>query len=126
MAVNGIIEGFTREELTRFETVLRERRRQLLGDIQSLQEADAQAGSEAAAIPSHLADLGSDREASDISLGLRESESTEIQEIDEALDRIREGSFGRCEACEKAIGKERLNAIPYARLCLPCKKVEES
>jgi len=126
MATNGTLERFTRDELARIESSLLERRRQLLADFQSQEDADTRSGPEASANSSHLADLGSDREASDISLGRREAEVTEIQEIDDALERIREGSFGRCETCGKAITRERLHAIPYAPLCLPCKKDEES
>jgi RNA polymerase-binding transcription factor DksA len=84
-----------------------------------MEEADARDGSEPSALPSHIADQGSDRGRVDVSLGRRESASTEIQEIDEALERIRDGSFGLCENCDKPIVKGRLEAIPYARLCLP-------
>ena len=38
----------------------------------------------------------------------------------------REGTFGICEECGKAISLERLRAIPYTRLCIPCKQVEEA
>jgi RNA polymerase-binding protein DksA len=125
MAPDGPAAGLTPEEMERFESLLMERRRVLLSDLQALEDPDAHGVSETSAVSSHLADLGSDREASDISLGMRASESTEVREIDEAVERIREGSFGRCESCEKPIAKERLEAIPYARLCLPCKVEEE-
>ncbi|HLY11467.1 MAG TPA: TraR/DksA family transcriptional regulator [Planctomycetota bacterium] len=125
MGSNGVAEGFTQDDLGRFESLLLDRRRLLLRDLQTLEEGDSQNASDSAPVSSHLADLGSDREASDISLGRRESESTEIQEIDDAMERIREGSFGRCESCEKTIARERMEAIPYARLCLPCKTEEE-
>jgi DnaK suppressor protein len=106
--------------------MLLERRELLFNDMRGLEAAEAR---EAADIPrrsSHLADLGSDRAASDVSLGRRESECEEIQEIDDALDRVRDGSFGLCEDCELRIPKARLEAIPYARLCLVCKMREES
>jgi len=124
MATNGIAEGFTREELDQFESMLLERRRSLLGDIQSLQEAEARDVAEAST-STHLADLGSDRAASDLSLGRLESESAEIQQIDGALECIRDGSFGLCENCDQPISKARLEAIPYAQLCVPCKRLEE-
>jgi RNA polymerase-binding protein DksA len=126
MGPNGLAEGFAQDDLARFEALLLERRRLLLSDMRAMEDADEKGAAQSSAMSSHLADLGSDREASDISLGRRESESTEIQEIDDAVDRIREGTFGRCETCEKPIAKERLEAIPYARLCLPCKVEEES
>jgi DnaK suppressor protein len=126
MTHNGTADGFTADELAAIESVLLERRRQLLGDFRALEDADAQNAPDGSAMPSHLAELGSDLQASDISLGRRESESSEIQEIDEALARIRRGSFGLCEACETPISKARLEAIPYAGLCLACKTLEET
>jgi DnaK suppressor protein len=126
MSTNGIAEGFTRDELAQIEAMLVERRRLLLNDVQALEEEEARDASDLSPFSTHLADLGTDRASSDISLGCRASASSEIQEIDEALERIRDGSFGLCETCEKPIAKGRLEAIPYARLCLPCKAAEES
>lgn len=126
MAKNGIVEGLSRGELDEFESMLLERRRQLLGDFQALEDAEARGATEGSSVSTHLADLGSDRAESDVSLGRRESASGEIQEIDDALARIQDGSFGICESCDQVIAKERLAAIPYARLCVPCKKQEES
>ena len=88
MATNGTVEGFTQDDLNRFEALLVERRRLLLSDLQSLEEGDARDASEVSAMSSHLADFGSDSAASDVSLGRRESESTEVQEIDDARERI--------------------------------------
>jgi DnaK suppressor protein len=125
MATNGIAEAFTRGELDQFEALLLERRALLLGDVQALEQEESGDSSGLSHVSTHLADLGSDRASSDISLGYRESASGEIQDIDEALRRIGEGSYGHCETCDKPISRERLEAIPYARLCLPCKKEEE-
>lgn len=125
MNPNSTVDKLTAEELSKFEADLLERRRILLGDFQSIEDGDARDASELSGNSTHIADLGSDRASSDVSLGRRESASGEIQEIDDALERIRDGSFGLCESCEKGIVKERLEAIPYARLCLPCKVEEE-
>lgn len=126
MSTKDIAVGFTKDELEQFESMLLERRRLLLGDFQALEEEDAQGGSESSRLSDHLADLGSDSASADLSLQTRSSASSEIQDIDEALERIRDGSFGQCESCDKSIAKERLAAIPYARLCLPCKAAEEA
>ncbi|HLY09069.1 MAG TPA: TraR/DksA family transcriptional regulator [Planctomycetota bacterium] len=126
MTTHDVAKGFSARELARYEDLLLDRRHRLLDDLQTLEKADANGAGEIPPTSSHLADLGSDREASDISLGRRESESTEIQEIDDALDRIRDGSFGLCEDCSRLISNGRLQAIPYARLCLSCKTVEEA
>jgi DnaK suppressor protein len=125
MTTNGITERFTAKEFTSFEELLAERRRLLLADLQSQEASEAQASTRESEVLSHVSDQGPEREAADISVERRGSESTEIQEIDDALGRILDGSFGLCEDCEKKISKERLEAIPYTRLCLPCKKEEE-
>jgi len=125
MAPNGIAARLTPAEIEQFETALRDKRRLLTSDVQSLEDADTRDPSEVSSFSTHLADLGSDRAESDVSLGRRASASSEIQEIDEALERIQDGSFGLCESCEKPIARERLEAIPYARLCMPCKIQEE-
>jgi len=44
----------------------------------------------------------------------------ELAEIDEALDRISEGSYGRCVACGGPMGLQRLRALPEARYCMGC------
>jgi DnaK suppressor protein len=125
MSGNVAADGFTKEELQAFEAALVERRQLLIQDFQALEEAAARDASDGPNLSMHLAELGSDRAASDLSLGRQESASGEIRQIDEALERLRDGTFGLCESCDKPISRERLGAIPYARLCLPCKKEEE-
>jgi len=121
--------GLGRAELGEFKELLLRRKRVLQGDVKTLEDEACKKGSDAAGdlstLPMHLADLGTDSFEQDISLGLMENESDEIHEIEEALDRIKDGTFGLCESCRKKIPKERLKAIPYARLCVNCKKREE-
>jgi DnaK suppressor protein len=63
-----------------------------------------------------------DREL-DESLGENAEQIT--REIDRALGRIDEGTYGTCERCGATIAEERLEAVPYATLCLACKQLEE-
>ena len=123
---NGTVDKLTRDELDQFEAALLERRRVLLNDFQAIEAQEAQAASSDSVLSTHLADVGSDRASSDVNLECQASTSSEIRDIDEALERIRDGSFGLCENCDQPIAKARLEAIPYARLCLPCKTEEES
>lgn len=55
-------------------------------------------------------------------LSLIEQLQAQQREIDEALERIAGGSYGKCEKCGEAIPVERLEAIPTARLCVRCKQ----
>lgn len=63
----------------------------------------------------HLADAASDSYERDFNLGLVSSERRIVMEIDEALKRIEDGTYGICQASGKPIAKSRLNAIPYAK-----------
>lgn len=125
MSDNVTAEKLTPGELQQIEAELIERRRVLMNDFRAMEEAEAGDASDLSRVSTHLADLGSDRASSDVSLASRASASVEIQDIDGALERLRDGTFGQCEECDKAISKGRLEAIPYARLCLPCKQQEE-
>ncbi len=81
---------------------------------------------ELSAVPYHPADLGTDSFETSLALALLENESTALREIDLALDRMDEGTYGTCEDCGNAIGKARMRAIPQTRLCRRCKSLEES
>ncbi len=60
-----------------------------------------------------------------INANLAEVESQELANIDAALRRIREGTYGTCEGCEKRIPVARLQAIPYARFCVKCQQEQD-
>ena len=76
--------------------------------------------------PIHLADLGSQQAATVVNLGLAVNEAVLRQEIDEALLRLDEGTFGVCEECRNAIASERLEAIPHSRICSRCAERSQS
>ena len=78
-----------------------------------------------ATVRTHLADLGTDTFEQSADLGLAEQMSRAIFEIDRALDRIEEGTYGVCQGCEKAISIERLEAIPSASRCAQCQSAVE-
>jgi len=69
-------------------------------------------------MPLHMADVGSDYYEQELTLGLVESERNMIQEINEALARIAEGTYGVCQVTGKRIKKARLNAKPWAKYCI--------
>jgi DnaK suppressor protein len=63
--------------------------------------------------------------AGEASSQLAEVESRELMEIENALARIKDGTYGKCEICGKAIAPARLNALPYATCCINCARQEE-
>jgi RNA polymerase-binding protein DksA len=72
--------------------------------------------------PGDVATITFDRE---IDYTLEENEERLLAEIDAALERIDEGTFGICQTCGKPIGAERLEAVPYTTQCIECKRKEE-
>jgi RNA polymerase-binding transcription factor DksA len=77
-------------------------------------------GSEARAFGMHQADAGSDAYDRDFALSLLSQEQDALYEIDEALKRIEQGTYGICELCGKPILHARLEAIPFARYTVDC------
>ena len=67
-----------------------------------------------------LADVASDHYDREFNLGLVSNERRTILEIDAALKRIEDKTYGCCRGCGKAIGKARLKAVPYAQNCRKC------
>ena len=104
----------------------------LNGDVSHLaDEALRRNGGEASGglsnTPIHMADLGTDNFEQEFTLSLIESEEGRMKEINAALDRIEHGGFGRCEECQKAIPKARLQALPFTRFCVDCaRKLQQS
>jgi DnaK suppressor protein len=70
-------------------------------------------------------DLASEERDREISFILSDRERVKIKQIDDALARLDEGSYGVCEACGLEIGEERLEAMPFTRLCRDCQQDQE-
>ncbi|HYR57803.1 MAG TPA: TraR/DksA C4-type zinc finger protein, partial [Chthoniobacteraceae bacterium] len=77
-------------------------------------------GSEASAFGMHQADAGSDAYDRDFALSLLSQEQDALYEIEEALKRIEQGTYGNCEMSGKPIAHARLEALPFARYTVEC------
>jgi RNA polymerase-binding transcription factor DksA len=110
------------KELQEFSGLLLDKRAQLAGDVKRLtNEALNSKGpehSEHSAMPIHMADAGSDNWEQEFTLGLLANEQALIREIDEALARIENKTYGICLAMRKKISKARLRAKPWAKYCI--------
>jgi DnaK suppressor protein len=73
------------------------------------------AGEEQPTFSTHMADAGTDTFDRDFALGMLSSEQDAVYEVEQALDRIQNGTYGRCELTGKRIDPERLGAIPWTR-----------
>lgn len=110
------------EALEDFERVLIDRRNRVVGSLRTLEGGGS---TELLESSDDAAEAAQDISRQDLSLTCMESLTKELKEIDFSLDRIHDRTFGVCEACNGAIPRERLEALPHARLCVPCKSKEE-
>lgn len=70
-------------------------------------------------------DLASEERDREISFILSDREHSKIKNIDDALERMDEGSYGVCDSCGLEIAEERLTAMPFTRLCRDCQQEHE-
>lgn len=109
----------TETDIQRFQQRLLTIRDQVRGDIQASIDAVAE----------EVHPVGEDTkepsEGLDKELVLEGNEETIYHAVNEALQRIEAGTFGRCTGCGKTIPKARLDAIPYAEYCVDCERKSE-
>jgi DnaK suppressor protein len=65
-------------------------------------------------------------QSQNLSLHLREKERQVLLQIERALGKITDGTYGQCESCEDMIGLKRLHARPFTNLCVSCMEEQES
>jgi DnaK suppressor protein len=116
------VRRLSQKDLAQFRELLLAKRSELIGDVSTLQnEALSKNRQDAAgdlsSMPIHMADLGTDNYEKEFTLGLIEGERALLRDIDDALKRIQDGTYGICQATGKPIGRARLRARPWAKYC---------
>lgn len=102
--------------------MLEERRREIHEKLRSLRES----------MPAEPPDVRDAEEQSvddfvrEVDLTLMQMKSETLKKIDQAIQRLDEGSYGRCEECDGEIAAARLRALPFAALCRGCQEEAES
>lgn len=123
------LRPFTKRELTSIRKQLEEEREQLEAQFTELEETSLgtsqseQSGE--AAFDEEYADSGTFTFERERDLSLAENLKDLIEQIERAVDRIDDGTYGICERCGRPIEKARIKALPYARLCIKDKQAEE-
>ncbi|MHC4891305.1 MAG: TraR/DksA family transcriptional regulator, partial [Planctomycetota bacterium] len=122
----------TAADIERFKLILLEKRREILINVneiedeanvneiedEALKKSRLDATGDLSSMPIHMADIGTDNYEQEFALGLMDSERKLLQEIDDALQRIEQRTYGICEATAKPIATARLEAKPWARYCV--------
>ena len=126
----GVAREVDKKKLAQIRRALLDLRGRLGSNIDSLQnDALRTAGEtvdEMSDTPAeHMADRGSDNFVRDLKIAVLEDTDAELCAVNLALEKIDNGTYGKCERCSKTIPEKRLKALPFARLCLRCREEEE-
>lgn len=118
------------EDLIYFKNLLLEKREEILEDLRQYKNPDNENSSIAeisqeAGTAYHMADVGTDTMELEKKYYLAAFEGERLREIDDALERIKNGTYGHCTTCGANINRDRLEAIPHAQKCVACKASEE-
>lgn len=120
----------TIDNIKRFKQMLLEKRKEILLNVnemedETLKKSRLDASGDLSSMPIHMADIGTDNYEQEFALGLMDSERKLLREIDDALQRIEEQTYGICEGTGKPIPKARLEAQPWARYCIEYARMME-
>jgi DnaK suppressor protein len=116
-------------DVQRFRDGLLTERRRVVAAIEHLHENRGslldETGELVIAIDNHPADTGAETFDRGLEYTLEENSEHVLEEIDQALRRIDEGTFGICRTCGRPIPPERLEALPWATQCIGCRRRDE-
>lgn len=121
---------FTKKDLKEFKKIVLKRKQEVLDDLKhiaddTLRKSQKEASGDISGYTYHMADVATDNYDREFSLGLATGERKSLYELDDALKRIEDGSFGICDDCKSTITKIRLKAVPSAQLCIKCQQKRE-
>ena len=119
-----------REDLDFFKKLLLEKIAQTSDDVEAIEntsrnDARDMASEDRSTYSLHMADHGTDAMEREKSLLLAQRGGDYIDYLNEALQRIEDGTFGICRTCKGPIGRGRLEAVPTATQCISCKSKRE-
>ncbi|MBD3380372.1 MAG: hypothetical protein GF408_07935 [Candidatus Omnitrophica bacterium] len=127
-AVSGK-RGFSKKELASVRNDLLTEKAKIIEEILSIQgQSNASfkdSSGDLSGYSFHMADMATDLYDREFALELAEGERERLFELDEAIKKIDEGLYGKCESCGGAIPKQRLKAVPQAKNCIKCQEEHE-
>ncbi|MDZ7332365.1 MAG: TraR/DksA C4-type zinc finger protein [candidate division KSB1 bacterium] len=119
----------TKEDLAYFKQLLEEKQREILEELGYIKDVTENSSEEKfgedTTYSTHMADHGTDEQEREKRFYHASRENKFLMYIEEALQRIENGTYGICISCGKEIPKERLEAVPHTQKCVPCKLAEK-
>ena len=122
--------GFTKQELKKIREELVKEKAKILEELlrirgESLKKSQKDSSGDLSGYTLHMADMATDLYDREFSLELAEGERERLYALDDAIRRIDEGTYGKCDMCGCKISKQRLKAMPQASHCIECQEKEE-
>ncbi len=119
-----------KSEMKKYQKLLLAKKKELLKEMGILMESSVSSTikdstGDLSSYSYHMADQGTDAMEREMAFMFASKSGRLVYHIDEALRRIEDGSYGKCCSCDQQISKDRLTAVPHARLCIECKSSEE-
>lgn len=119
-----------KKELDEYKKLIEKRKSELMEDIQHLssdtmKQSQKDASGDISGYTYHMADVATDNYDREFTMGIASNDRKVLYELEDALKRIDDGSYGTCEECQEAITKTRLKAVPHAKLCIKCQEKKD-
>jgi DnaK suppressor protein len=112
----------TKKEMEKYRRLLEEKKAHLSAEIAKTRSAEEETTEEAT---QDIADKAVSSYTREFLYSLTDGERTTLLQIDDALGRIEEGTYGFCINCGRAMTEKRLSAVPWAPYCLDCQELAE-
>lgn len=115
-------EKIDQRKIEKLKQFLLQKREEVIGGVMQIRASSQEMGQDGI---QDMADEASNLYNQQILMSLNENQRKTLREVDEALDRIEEGTYGICDSCEKPIALKRLQIKPFAKYCVQCQDVIE-
>jgi len=111
-----------KDQIKKYQQLLLDKKHELMTSVSE----EEREGRDAVTIEAKdYGDMATEAYGQEMSFAISDAGRRALKEIEDALLRIRDGSFGNCEKCNKPIDEARLEAVPHARMCLSCQESTE-
>ena len=119
-----------KKDLKHYKNLILKKKEELLVELGYLEESSMSSttkdqSGDLSSYSFHMADQGSDTMEREMAFTFASREGRYLHHLNEALDRIEKGNYGKCRTCGDEINKQRLDAVPHATQCIKCKNSEE-
>ena len=124
------MEKMDKKDLKHFEEIILKKKQDLMKELGYLENkvlfsSQKDQSGDLSGYSFHMADQASDSIEREQNFMFASREGRYLHHLDQALERIKKGTFGKCQTCGQNIAKARLEAVPHARYCIKCKSKEE-